>query len=66
MLKIYQMTESELLLPLFLWWLCVYSLLKCASFSPPLQVESEFFNQKGCSTDVLNELKGHGKEMLVW
>lgn len=43
----------------------MYSLLKCASFSLPLQVESEFFNQKGCGTDVLNELKGHGKEMLV-
>lgn len=45
---------------------CTHSLLKRTIFSLPLQVESEFSNEKGCGTDVMNELKGHGKEMLVY
>lgn len=48
--------------------LCVgsQSLLKRAIFSMPVQVEYQFSNQKGCGRDVVNELKGHRKEMLVY
>lgn len=60
------MLEFGLLMPLcsFDGFVCMQSVITeaCNFF----QVEYEFSNQKGCGRDVVNELKGHRKEMLVY